>query len=239
MFLKNLDEAGRHGAVPLTPGGDEYFRTSRGRRPRDVERARDDRAQDTGTTRELCLGQITKDGMTPQLHRRAEDSRSAARSTGRPTASRSSRSASSTDASDDVRRCSRCALQEAVLGRPEGLGQGQASSPTCRKPGKGVLDAAMSPDGKQLARRVQPRAAARSGSTSPSPTTSCCRTPRTLKVRACKVDLAARRPGAAWSCRPTTAGTSRPASSCGCPSNEPEGPDGSCGSAATTRSSSR
>ena len=55
------------------------------------------------------------------------------------------------------------------------------------KPGQGVLDAAISPDGKQMA-VVGPRRRRDARSCSwPSPTTSCSTDAKPLGVRACKV----------------------------------------------------
>ena len=80
--------------------------------------------------------------------RRSPTSRSSARSTGRPTASRSS-----PGASRPARRSSgwcEWKTREAVLGRPADYSAGKIVTDTS-KPGEGVLDAAISPDGKQMA----------------------------------------------------------------------------------------
>ena len=99
-----------------------------------------------GDDRDLCLGQITGDGMTPRcidepkFNDRPVDPLGARRQVDprlrRPPARR-------------VRHRS-AGVQEGVLDRPEGLGQGQLATDTS-KPSEGVLDAALSPDGKRMA----------------------------------------------------------------------------------------
>ena len=129
--------------------------TSRGRRPADTNLIAMN-SENADGTRDMCLARRRAEGDDSSTASRRRGCCPTARSTGTRTAARSSRTRSR---HRSTRRRRRSASRAGALKKDKPafsaerrrLEHRAGSCPNVEKPGKGVLDAAISPDGKQLA----------------------------------------------------------------------------------------